>query len=386
MTPKAAAAACRPSTPGSPAGAGEATPAVSRPLRVLCIEDSPDDELFIQLALRPLGRPLAWVAADEPAGVGSALDQGVDIVLCDYHLPSFSPAEALALLRARRLDVPLVVVTRAIGEAAAVEVLRAGAADYVSKDRLATLPMVVGRALAIAAQRREQQALLAALHEANERLRGLGAAFVHAQEAERGHIARELHDSLGQSLTALLMHLQAADRAADRATGERYRRAGRDILDQAIEQVKTLSFAMRPPQLDLLGLRSTIGLLCERMLDPAGIAYQISIRGEEPRPAPAALSVLYRVAQEALTNAVRHAAPRRVALRLRFSSRSLSVAVGDDGAGFDAARRSWPGQGLRGMAERCELAGGRLRLRSRRGSGTVVHARLPFVEAGACSR
>ncbi len=354
----------------------------STPLRVLCIEDDPDDEVLVRLAARRLPMPVEWVTTDSAPDVEAALDQGVDLVLSDYHLSGYSPLNAIESIAARGLDIPLVVVSNAVGEAAAVEVLRAGAADYVSKDRLAILPMVIARVLEAREQRERQRRLLAQNQRSAKRLRELATELVQAQENERRHLAQTLHDSLGQTLTALQLHLHAADVEPDADEARVLRTKAYAILRETIGQMRTLSFAMRPSQLDHHGLAATIETMAQQMLDPAGVTFAMRVRGDEVARGSAQSSIAFRVVQEAFTNAMRHAAPRRVVVHLGFRADGrLVVAVGDDGAGLPVGTRGIPdsgsgGRGLIGMAERCELSGGFLRLRGGPGMGTLLRATL----------
>ncbi len=354
----------------------------STPLRVLCIEDDPDDEVLVRLAARRLPMPVQWITTDGAPGVDAALEQGVDLVLSDYHLNGYSPLRAIEAIAARGLDIPLVVVSNAVGESAAVEVLRAGAADYVSKDRLAILPMVIVRVLEARAQRERQRALLAQNQRSAQRLRQLATELVQAQENERRHLAQTLHDGLGQTLTALQLHLHAADVEPDAEEARGLRQKAYAILRDTIGQMRTLSFAMRPAQLDHHGLAATIETMAHQMLDPAGVTLALRVRGSEPARGSAQSAIAFRVVQEAFTNAMRHAAPRRMAVHLGFRGDGrLVVSVGDDGAGLPAGTRGLPvsasgGRGLSGMAERCELSGGFLRMRGRPGAGTVLRATL----------
>lgn len=357
------------------------TPGIATPerLSVLCIEDNPDDADLARLTLARAVRTLHWRVAEDGASMRQQLAHPVDLVLCDYHLPRFSPQRALDLLAELAIDVPLVVVTRAIGEHAAVSVLRAGAADYVAKDRLATLPVVVQRVLEAHAGRRRERQLLDDLHGANDRLRRLSAQLVTTQEAERRQIGRDLHDSLGQLLTAAQLHLQAAGRTTDPRVSTVFSDKAQDILALAVEQVKTLSFSMRPAQLDLLGLAAAVQALAEQMLPPGGVQFELSVRGDERLATPVQQSVAYRIVQETMTNTVRHAQALRLKVRLAFDRQKVAVIVFDDGIGLPrlaptAALR--PPQGLASMQERCELIGGRLKVRSIPGRGTLVHARI----------
>lgn len=353
-------------------------------IKLLCIEDNPDDFELLGLALEradPM-RHYELTRVDDEAGFREALDPTVDVVLCDFKLPRFSPFAALDILAARGSPVPLVVVTRAIGEEAAVHVMRCGARDYVTKDKMGTLPQVIDRVMDERARAQEQRRLSRELEAAYRRLKQLSARIVVAQEHERTLISRELHDVLGQTLTGMMIHLHAARRTEDPAVARGFTDTALQMAQEAVNQIKTMSFMLRPPQLDLLGLVPAVTTSVQRMGEPAGLDCQIRVRGTEPSPLGDTASVIVRLVQEAVTNVVRHARASRIIVRLRFLPRErIGLLVVDDGAGFDAASilsepASERNVGLRGMIERTELVGGRLCIRSRPGRGCAVRAML----------
>jgi two-component system sensor histidine kinase UhpB len=209
-------------------------------------------------------------------------------------------------------------------------------------------------------------------------LETLSRKLIEAQEAERRAVARELHDDFGQVLTALKINLQ---------------RSGRDdaesvaLVDGALARMRDLAQDLRPPLLDELGLEASLGWYVEREATRAGLAFRIAIAPLEPRPPVAVEMTCFRVAQEALTNVIRHAHARAVDVDIRRSSGALELVVRDDGRGFDvpaARRRATHGasQGLLSMQERVGLAGGVLDIDSAPGGGTSVRARLPLPPAG----
>jgi len=353
-------------------------------IRLLCVEDSPDDMELMELALEradPTRRYLLH-RVDESEAFSQALNADVDVVLCDYNLPRFSPYAALQLLMARRSTIPLVVVTRAIGEEAAVHVLRCGAKDYLTKDKLGTLPQIIDRVMAERAHVLERDRMAQELAAANQRLRVLSARLVVAQERERTLISRELHDVLGQTLTGMMIHLHAARRCADAAGAAAFTETAMQMAQEAVNQVRTLSFSLRPAQLDLLGLVAAVQSAAQRIAEPAGLAWQVTSRGTEPKPLRETASVVVRLMQEAMTNVVRHAGASMVNVRLRFlPGDRISLLVTDDGMGFDKpdildGQPSERNVGLYGMIERTELAGGRLSIRTRPGRGVALRAVL----------
>ena len=357
-------------------------PAETATIRLLCVEDNPDDVELLGLALEradPRRRYLLQ-RVEDAGGFTEAVQHDYDAILCDFNLPRFSPYAALQILVARRCATPLIVVTRAIGEDAAVHVLRCGAKDYLTKDKLGTLPQIIERVMTERQRAMEQERLGRELEAAYLRLKELSARLVAAQERERTLISRELHDQLGQTLTGMVIHLHAAKRAADPAAATRYTDIAMEMAQGAVQQVKTLSFSLRPAQLDLLGLAAATQSAVQRVAEPAGLEFQVIVRGQEP-PAPGEnASVALRLVQEALTNVVRHARASRIDVRLRFLPQGrIGVLVIDDGVGFDkhqllAGPPSEHNVGLYGMIERTELAGGRFHLRTSPGRGVAIRA------------
>lgn len=352
-------------------------------VRLLCVEDNIDDLELLGYALARADSSCHYMIerAEDAAGFLSLLQHPVDVVLCDYHLPRFSPHEALKLLAARSPSVPLIVLTHAIGEDAAMEVLRQGAKDYVTKDKLGTLPQVIERVLAEKARVAERDRLVLELEAAYSRLKRLSSRLVMAQEQERTLMSRELHDVLGQCLTAIIIHLHAA-RQASGERADAFMDTAVQAAHEAIQQVKALSFSLRPAQLDLLGLMAAIRFAVQRVADPGNLVASVSSRGAEPRVLSSNASVVVRLVQEASTNVVRHAHASRILVRVRFlPDQRISVIVADNGVGFDRSKLL-DGQagehnlGLYGMIERTELVGGKLSIRTAPGHGTIVRAVL----------
>jgi signal transduction histidine kinase len=354
------------------------------PIRLLCVEDNPGDVELMGIALERAdpSRRYELHRVDNAASFVAALAGEWDVILCDFNLPRFSPYAALQILVTRRCSIPLIVLTRAIGEEAAVHVLRCGAKDYLTKDKLGTLPQIIGRVLEERRRAREKERLDAELQGAYARLKELSARFVLAQERERSHISRELHDQLGQTLTAVVIHLHAAKRASEPEVARRYSDTAAELANGALQQLKTLSFSLRPAQLDLLGLVPAVQSAMQRICEPSGLAWQVCTRGEEPSQLEENAAVAVRLVQEALTNIVRHAQATLVRVRLRFLPHGrIGVLVLDDGQGFDKGavlngHQSERNIGLYGMIERTELAGGRLHIRTRQGRGVAIRAVL----------
>jgi two-component system sensor histidine kinase UhpB len=222
------------------------------------------------------------------------------------------------------------------------------------------------------------------LRESADRLQHLSHRLLEVQEAERRHVSRELHDEFGQVLAAAAVHLHAAKGlAAEGALPQLNECAA--LLRQAGDQVRNLALELRPTMLDTLGLEATVRWLAEQHQQRTGIALQVVGHLNETGVSPELAIACFRIVQEALTNVLRHAAARRVSIEFRQSKNKLEVVVRDDGVGFDVAptqeQATLRGSlGLLGMAERVQLLGGTLQVKSKLGAGTRVRASFPLSE------
>ena len=186
--------------------------------------------------------------------------------------------------------------------------------------------------------------------------RELARRTLAAQERERIRIARELHDEVGQTLTAVLWQLERGELAE----------AGEGVRG-AVEEVREIARRLRPEALDDLGLHSALAALTVRIQQSSGVRVERAIEPSELTSEQEL--VVYRVTQEALTNVARHSGARTAEVRLARRGRSLVLEVADDGCGFDGPAA---GTGLRGMRERAALVGAALEVQSRPGAGTTV--------------
>jgi PAS domain S-box-containing protein len=207
--------------------------------------------------------------------------------------------------------------------------------------------------------------------------------LVRAQEEERRRIALELHDQWGQELTCLTLGLKALEEpvAADRAARQALRRL-RGITDRLMRQSHDLARNLHPGGLEKLGLAVALRHHVAGWSERSGVPATFDCLGMDGlRLAPLVETMFYRVAQESLTNVLRHARAARVQVLLHHRNREVLLVVEDDGRGFDVdAARSGGGRhrlGLLGMAERMAMAGGVLQVESARGRGTTVMARAP---------
>jgi signal transduction histidine kinase len=218
-------------------------------------------------------------------------------------------------------------------------------------------------------------ALLDRVESDRRRLRTLASEVVAAGDRERAHIARELHDGTAQSLSALDMLLATAVREAPQDSGRLT--VMRDVVTDALSEVRALAQNVHPRVLDDLGLPAALTTLARRTREQGGPTVEVECTGAAGLP-QAVASVLYRVAQEAVHNAVKHAAARTIRVTLVHEAERVTLEVQDDGRGFAREPGSPRGMGLFVMEERVALVGGRFRLDGAAGRGTVVRAEVPI--------
>ncbi|HTR74751.1 MAG TPA: sensor histidine kinase [Solirubrobacterales bacterium] len=204
--------------------------------------------------------------------------------------------------------------------------------------------------------------------------RRAGSAALQAQEEERARVARDLHDEVNQSLTGLLLRLEAARSAAPPALEPELAET-KALANQAMRELLDLARRLRPTALDDLGLAAAIAGLVER-LGEGEIRATIEVDGSFSDLGDDAQLVVYRVTQEALSNAARHSGAANVTVALRHGPAGVELSVADDGRGF-AFAESERGLGIGGMRERALLVGGELTIESRPGAGTTVHLTIP---------
>jgi signal transduction histidine kinase len=221
--------------------------------------------------------------------------------------------------------------------------------------------------------------LLDELMSERDRVRRLARKVIGAQDAERARIARELHDTTAQTMAGVVLQLSVAERSCPDGALATTLHEIRETASEALEEVRTMSHVIYPRVLEDLGLRAALDWLARRTRDASNLEIDVFVRGSGPIPSMAG-SVLFRVAQEALLNAVRHSSATSVEVRLDVDPWYATLEVEDNGVGFDAAdaetRR--PGMGIFSMRERVALADGALSIDTAPGRGCCVRASIPL--------
>jgi signal transduction histidine kinase len=225
--------------------------------------------------------------------------------------------------------------------------------------------------------------LLDGLVSDRARMRALAAEVIEVGDRERAVLARELHDSTAQHLAALLLQLSAAARDCNDPELAARLSEMRDSAESITEEVRLLSHTVHSRVLDDLGLVAALNKLARESSKGTGIDIDVDAESVTTRLSPSVESVLYRVAQEAVRNATRHAAPRHVWLTLRVDEATAGLEVHDDGNGFDLPsvdkKGTAGGMGLLSMRERVALVDGSLEIKTAPKSGTTIVATIPLV-------
>ena len=354
------------------------------PLHILHLEDDPNDAALVQSTLEAGGITCATHCVQNRDAFVAALEHGgIDLILSDFSLPAFDGFSALELARARCPDVPFILVSGILGEEPAIDSLRHGATDYVLKQRLSRLVPAVHRAMQEVKERVKRKQAEAKRREYSRKLQVLSRRLVAAQETERRNLARELHDEIGQALTVMQLNLQAMLSSPGAAALKPRLNENLKVVEHVLEQVQDLALNLRPTMLDDLGLEPALGWLTGRQAALTGLKGEVHAPVLEHRLDPVIETECFRIAQEALTNVVRHAHARAVTVDLRAEGGQLHLRVRDDGVGFDVAavrEKAVRGEsiGLLSMEERAGLAGGGLEFKSGSRQGTEVHAWFPL--------
>lgn len=221
------------------------------------------------------------------------------------------------------------------------------------------------------------------LQASRERLEILSRQLIATQETERRHLARELHDEIGQALTGIKLNLNALQQPTLSPEARLLIHNSIDVVDQTLHQARNLALDLRPSMLDDIGLVAALRWCLDRQSKRAGFVPHFVDDPSLRRASQEIETACFRIAQESLTNIARHAKARNVHMELRQLESELELFIQDDGIGFDvpaARNRATHGAsiGLLGMSERTQLLGGHFEIESIPSQGTTIHARIPL--------
>lgn len=366
------------------------SPAPAAGIEVLVVDDTPASLELLDSLLSRAGY-LVRAAQDGRMALRSARARAPDLILLDVRMPGMDGYELCRLLKsdAATRDVPVIFLSALRETSDMVKGFALGAVDYIAKPFQADEVLARVRTHvelyrlqtrleeSVEARTRQLRQSENELRDSQARLRELTGFLQTVREGERTSIARELHDELGQALTALRIDLGWLRRQCG-GLGETVREradAAYALVERTIDALRRISEGLRPGMLDVLGLCAALEHLATQFAERSGIACEFSADRDEYPLDPEASIAVFRVVQEALTNVARHACARHVAVRLAVADGGLQLSIADDGRGFDA-RVPRKGFGLLGMNERVAALGGRLDIDG--GAGTRIVVTLPL--------
>jgi signal transduction histidine kinase len=353
-------------------------------LHILMVDDQPAKLMSYEAILRELDVNLIKAASGREA-LELLLKSEIAVVLMDVSMPEIDGFELAEMIRQHpRFQKTAIIFISAV-HLTDLDRLRGyqqGAVDYIS---VPVIPEVLRAKVSVFLDLHRKTQQLEAL---NRELRRLSARMIATQDEERRRIARELHDGLGQDLTAAKIMLQGIVRHW-RAEGSKKQTIAdvTQLIDGALQQIRTMSYLLHPPLLEEFGLRSALGWYLDGVSKRSAIETAISLQPPDfPRLAPELETTVFRIIQEALTNVFRHSRASRAWVTLVKKENEIAASVRDDGVGVPEEiaefRPGSIGVGIGGMRQRVKELGGDLRLRNA-SPGTIVEVVIPIVSTAS---
>lgn len=310
--------------------------------------------------------------------LAQAVDQPFDLFVLDYKMPGNDELVLVEQLKALQPDAPIIILTGFASLPSAMSAVRLRLFDYIQKGEnpdylLARVDEVVKHA------RLEKK-----LRESEARYRRLAQHLETVREEERKRLSRELHDDIGQILTALKIDLVMLDQHCTCGHGTKNKMMNmQKLLSDGIQSVHSLCRRLRPGALDDLGLDEALSGLIDDWRQRNRIECDLSVDLDDERLSDGVKTAVFRMVQESLTNVSRYAEASWVGINLASDEQSLAVSVTDNGRGMESdAETKTTSFGLLGMRERVEALGGTLHIESASGKGTRIEASIPIAGGG----
>jgi signal transduction histidine kinase len=344
--------------------------------RVLVVEDEAIVARDIAMQLVELGYEVAGIASHAEQALSLVGQLAPDLVLMDIQIGGPSDGIAAAETIRQQYALPVVFITAYSADEILARAKLTEPYGYILKP-FTDRELRVTLTMALYKHQAEAKLLTSA-----RQLQALSRRVLEVQELERRRVAMELHDELGQALTAIKINLQLSQRLKEQALAELNQESIR-IVEDALQQVRRLATTLRPSMLDDLGLAPALNWMAEQSAGRGGFSVNFHHVRAQSRLAPDIETACFRIVQEALTNITRHAQAERVEISLRREGEEMVLSVQDDGLGFDIEgmrqrARQGASLGVLGMQERASLIGGQLSIRSVPGSGSTVQLTCPW--------
>jgi signal transduction histidine kinase len=356
----------------------------SHKVNILMVDDQPSKLMSYEAILGDLGDNLIKASSPREA-LEHLLKSDIAVVLMDVSMPELDGFELAEMIRQHpRYQNTAIIFISAI-HMSDIDRLRGyaqGAVDYIS---VPVVPELLRAKVSVFAELHRRTRQLGSL---NDELRVLSQKLITTQDEERRRIARELHDSLGQELSAVKMISDAI--CADTGLTPNAKKSAIEmssLIDHAIQQVRSISYLLHPPLLDEIGLPSALEWYAEGLTKRSGIDISIQLDPPEfPRLPPEIEMTIFRIVQEALTNVFRHSEAHKAEVTVTLRDNEVLTRICDDGKGIESLVSELQPQGLgvgiAGMKQRVKEFGGRLKL-VRNDPGTTVEATIPVIPVTA---
>lgn len=362
---------------------------------ILLVDDEPRNLFALRELLGGLGENLILAGSGEEA-LRSALRHDLAAILLDVRMPGMDGYETARLLRGRERSrlTPIVFLTAAAEDLDALRGYEVGAVDYlvkpvvpeVLKSKVSVFVELHKKTAALNREVAERRNAEDRLRESEEKLRALAAHLISVREDERAHIAREIHDELGQVLTGLKMDvgwLAARLPQDQKPLSEKIDSINR-LIDSTIHTVREISAGLRPEVLDEMGLVAAINWQAREFRKRTGVRCRLKLPDEAAAFDREVSTTAFRIFQEVLTNVARHSRATRVDVELAVEPERLVLDVADNGVGISDTQSSGrKSLGLLGMRERALRLGGEVSVQGRPNHGTRVRVSIPTSQRGA---
>ncbi len=350
----------------------------SNTIRVLLIEDNPGDARLIRELLtesQSATFTLEWRDRLD-AGLKVLTEDGADMVLADLGLSDSQGLDTYQKLHAEFPELPIVVLSGLDDESMAVKAVRDGAQDYLVKGRIDG--KLLARSIRYAIERKKSED---ELRDANTKLRNLYINLQSAREEERTSIAREIHDELGQIMTAIKMDIAwMKGKYSDHKEIFEKTSSILSLIDATIKSIKKICTALRPDILEHLGTWGGNSVAGRRIPDRTGIMCEVTVQENTDVGGDRSIA-LFRIFQEALTNVLRHANATKVIAKLKDGNGKVVLEISDNGKGITEEEIAKPDSfGLLGMQERVYPWRGRVSISGSPDKGTRIEVVLPTEE------
>lgn len=352
--------------------------------KILFLEDNRDDVELMEHELRSAKIDFVATQVSRKKDILERVrDFDPNIVLVDYSLPSFNGIEAFRMVKAEYPLIPFILVTGALSEQVALEFVEEGVDDFILKSSFKRLPSAIVNAVKKKEAEREKQRITMELQKSHAELMSLIERQDRAIEEERTSIARDLHDELGQVLTALKIDVSMLKRgvlSGRPLSGiEAEFKSITDLIDRITQSVKRISRGLRPEALEDMGIVEAIRYQVQEFAKRNNIECEMHLPSMPPFIDSTVSITLFRIVQEALTNIMRHAQAKTVRVSLEVRDDVLILNVQDDGVGISVQDvESSKSLGLIGLRERVRSLKGRFSISGGAGDGTCITVMLPI--------